>query len=154
METEKSNPKGNYLRYRGLTERSKALVLLLRETPYLTSREVWRFFFPDQTSIFYTRLTLRVLLRAGAIEKTMLGNGVFIYFLTEEGSRYAEFLLQEKPRFDTKTESFYLKRAPRKASEALPYFPFPAAQLEFQRFTPKNFHSHPFEHTTALLYLT
>jgi DNA-binding PadR family transcriptional regulator len=140
-------------RYRGLTEKSRSLLHLLREIPYITLPDIKRFYYPSHKTDGYTLEMLRYLKQNNLVEKYMLGNGKFIYYLTANGRRLLDFYLDETPKYDQKSNSFYYSRPPAKASETNPQFHFPSRNLEFQSFAPHNLANHPFHHTAALLEL-
>lgn len=141
-------------RYRGITEKSKGLLFLLREAPYITMADAKRFHYPTHKTLSYTREMFRVLLKNKLVSRYMLGNGVFIYYLTDPGRRLTEFFLEAKPKFDPEFRSFYYTHKPTKPSEASDFFIFPTRGLEFHSFTPHFLHAHPFLHTRALLELS
>jgi hypothetical protein len=151
-EQDQTNPKAKP-RYRGLTEKSKSLLHLLREVPYITLPDIKRFYYPSHKTDGYTLEMVRYLKQNRLIEKYMLGNGKFIYYLTANGSRLLEFYLDETPKLDSNSKSFYYSRPPAKSSEINPLFHFPTRNLEFQSFAPHNLANHPFHHTSALLEL-
>jgi hypothetical protein len=83
-----------------------------------------------------------------------MGDGHFIYYLTEAGHRIAEFYLEDKPKFDLETESFYYKQKPTRPSEVADFFLFPTRGLEYYPFTPHYLNAHPIGHTRSLLELS
>ena len=146
--------KKEYQRYRGITEKSKALLFLLREAPYITLADAKRFFYPTHKTLSYAREMIRVLVKNKLVGKYLLGHGLFIYYLTEIGRRISEFFLEAKPKFDSSTKSFYYLQKPTKPSEASAFFIFPSHGLEFYSFTPRFLYAHPFLHTRSLLELS
>lgn len=136
-----------------LTEKTKSLLFLLREVPFIRLRDIQRFFFPTHKTFGYTFRMVRVLTKSRLVSRYMLGNGVFVYFITEDGHRIADFLMQDEVKFDLATKSFYFASPPRKSSEVSAYFHFPSRDLLFKTFTPHVFHMHPYLHTVALLEL-
>lgn len=149
----RESDRAKWVRYRNITERLKAILFLLREIPFITSRDIFRYFYPSQKNIHYSREMMRVLLRDELVHKCMLGDGAYIYFITEHGRQVAEFFEGDTPKFHAPTKSFFYSKPPRSQSEAVPFFIFPTPDLEFQLFTPHRLHSHPFEHTVSLLEL-
>jgi len=141
-------------RYRGITEKSRALLFLLREAPYIILPDAQRYFYPSHKTLSYTREMTRVLVQNGLVAKHQMGDGHFIYYLTEPGWRISEFYLEDKPKFDAGTESFYYKQKPTRPSEVADFFIFPTQGLEFYPFTPHYLNAHPMGHTRSLLELS
>lgn len=140
-------------RGRTITEKNKALLFLLREIPYITLHDIQRFFYPNHKTSGYTYEMVRVLTKNNFVGRYLLGNGVYIYYLTEAGIRIVNFFMQDDLKFDSKTKSFYYDTPPRRACEAPAYFHFPSPDLTFKPFTPHLLHLHPLQHTLALLEL-
>lgn len=140
-------------RNRTITEKSKALLFLLREIPYITLHDIRRFFYPTHKTPGYTYEMVRMLTKSKLVGRYLLGNGVYIYYLTESGLRTANFFLRDGMKFDSLTKSFYYDTPPRRECEASAYFHFPSPDLTFKPFTPHLLHIHPFQHTLALLEL-
>ena len=140
-------------RYRNITERTKSLLFLLREVPYITAKDIRRLYFPLNKSRSYSIEMIAVLLRNNLVVKYMIGNGVHIYYLTSHAQRILKFYMQEDPRFNAPTASFYYSQAPRKPSEICPFFFFPAKAIPYHDFSPHFMHLHPFHHTIGLLEL-
>lgn len=140
-------------RYRNLTERTKSLLFLLREVPYLTFKDIRRIYFPRNKSRSYCIEMIGVLLGNNLVVKYMIGNGIHIYYLAPEAKRILEFYMQEEPKFHPPTGSFYYSQPPRKASEVTPFFFIPAKRIPFQAFSPHFLHLHPYHHTVGLLEL-
>ncbi len=141
-------------RYRGVTEKSKALLFLLREAPYITLADAKRFFYPKHKTLSYAREMIRVLVRNELLGRYRMGDGLFIYYLTDTGRRIAEFYLEDRPKFDSDTKSFYYTQKPTKDSEAADLFIFPSRNLEFYPFAPHFLYAHPFLHTRSLMELS
>ena len=141
-------------RYRGITEKSKALLFLLREAPYITLADAKRFFYPTHKTLSYAREMIRVLVVNKLVGKYRMGDGLFVYYLTDIGRRIAEFFLEAKPKFDSDTKSFYYLQRPTKPSEASAFFIFPSRGLELYPFTPRFLYAHPLIHTRSLLELS
>jgi hypothetical protein len=137
-------------RYRGITEKSRCLLFMLRETPYVTLRQIHHLFYKDHKTLSYAREMLRVLTKNKLVEKYLLGNGVFVYFLSSTGRRIVEFFLEDRPKFHLPTSSFYYVKKPTKGAEVNKVFLFPTVDLEFHYFTPHDMNAHPFHHTQAL----
>lgn len=140
-------------RYRNLTERTKSLLFLLREVPYLTFKDIRRIYFPQNRSRSYCIEMVGVLLRNNLVIKYMVGNGIHIYYLAPGAQRILEFYMQEEPKFHAPTTSFYYSQPPRKASEITPFFFFPAKNIPYQDFSPHFMNLHPYQHTVGLLEL-
>ncbi|MEO7425736.1 MAG: hypothetical protein ABI036_11155 [Fibrobacteria bacterium] len=140
-------------RHRGITEKSKALLFLLREAPYITLADAKRTFYPSHKTLSYAREMIRVLVKNELIARYRMGDGVFIYYLTDTGKRVSEFFLEAKPKFDPDTKSFYYVQRPTKPSEAATFFVFPTRGLDFLSFTPHYLSGHPLIHTRALMEL-
>jgi hypothetical protein len=87
------------------------------------------------------------------LSKFMLGNGVYVYYLSDIGRRILEYYQLERIRYHALTRSYYYSRAPLKPSQVNPFFYFPAKNLDFQTFTPHYFANHPIHHTSYLLEL-
>lgn len=138
---------------RNITERSRALLFLLREIPYITLKDIRRFFFPKAKSRSYCLELNGVLLRNRLIAKHLTGDGSWIYYLTGYGHGIVEFFLQEPPKFDPNFRTFYYCLAPRKEAEVNPFFFFPTRQIPYSFFTPHQMHAHPLQHTRCLLEL-
>jgi hypothetical protein len=146
-------PASDRSKRRNITERTRALLFLLREIPYITLQDIRRYFFPGARSRSYCLELNGVLLRNRLIAKHPTGDGTWIYYLTEYGRRIVEFFLQDRPRYNPKFRTFYYSLAPRKASEVNPFFFFPTPRIGFTLFTPHRMHAHPFQHTRSLLEL-
>jgi hypothetical protein len=140
-------------RYRNITERMKSLLFLLREIPYATMKDIRRIFFPGNKSKAYSLEMMGVLLRNRLLNKHMIGDGVYVYYLSSEALRVVEFLLQEDPRFHSPTKSFYFSKPPRDARQVPPFFFFPARKIPYRLFTPHLMHQHPYRHTVGLFEL-
>jgi hypothetical protein len=140
-------------RNRTITEKNKALLFLLREIPYITLNDIRRIFYPTHRTPGYTYEMVRVLTKNKLVGRYLLGNGVFIYYLTELGIRTTHFFMHDNIKFDSETKSFYYDTPPRRGCEAPAYFHFPSPDLDFKSFTPHLLHIHPFQHTLALLEL-
>lgn len=140
-------------RYRNLTERTKSLLFLLREVPYLTFKDIRRIYFPQNKSRSYCIEMMGVLLRNNLVVKYMVGNGIHIYYLASDAQRVLAFYLQEEPKFHAPTASFYYSQPPRKVSEVSPFFFFPSKNVPYQTFSPHFMHLHPYHHTVGLLEL-
>ena len=140
-------------RHRGITEKSKALLFLLREAPYITLADAKRYFYPSHKTLSYAREMIRVLVRNELLARYRMGDGTFIYYLTDSGRRVAEFFMESKPKFDPATKSFYYAQRPTKPSEAAAFFVFPTPRLTFLPFAPHYLRAHPFIHTRALMEL-
>jgi len=141
-------------RYRGITEKSKALLFLLREAPYITLADAKRFFYPAHKTISYAREMIRVLVKNELVGKYRMGDGLFIYYLTDSGRRITEFFTEDRPKFDPETKSLYYSQKPTKPSEVAALFIFSARDLEFHAFAPHFLSSHPLLHTRALMELS
>ena len=131
----------------------KSLLFLLREVPYITLKDIRRFYFSGNKHQSYCQEMVGVLTKNKLVHKFMLGNGVFVYYLSDTGRRILEYYLADRPKYHSPTRSFYLSRPPLKPSQANPFFYFPAKDLEFQSFTPHFFANHPFHHTANMLEL-
>lgn len=126
-------------------------MFLLRETPYITMADIRRVFFPKQKSKGYSLEMTGVLIKNRLIEKHMIGDGVFIYYLTSEALRIVDFFLIEEPKFHPKTKSFYFSKPPRTIKEVSPFFFFPGKRIAYKLFSPHQMHQHPYHHTLGLL---
>lgn len=140
-------------RYRNLTEKSKSLLFMLREIPYITLKDIRRLFYPGQKTFGYSREMIRYMTKSDLLHPYRLGGGQVIYYLTQIGMRILEFYIQDIPKFHSETSSFYYARPPAKPSERNPFFFFPARELTFRPFALKSLSSHPFYHTQALMEL-
>lgn len=138
---------------RNITERTRALLFLLREVPYITLQDIRRYFFPAAKSRSYCLELNGVLLRNRLIAKHLTGDGTWIYYLTEYGRRIVAFFIMDTPKYNPKFRTFYYSLAPRKLSEVNPFYFFPTPRIPFTIFTPHRMHAHPFQHTRALLEL-
>ncbi len=140
-------------RHRGITERSKSLLFLLREVPYITMRDIHKFFYPSNKNNAYAKEMVRVLTKNKLLHCYMLENCVCVYYLTGYGRKIVDFYLEDNPKYHIQTQSFYYAIPPHKSSEVNPFFFFPAKKLEFQNFTPHDMFRNPFKHTTYFLEL-
>lgn len=140
-------------RHRGITEKSKGLLFLLREAPYITLADAKRYFYPSHKTLSYAREMIRVLVKNKLLARYRMGDGVFIYYLTDIGKRVTEFFLEEKPKYDKETKSFYYSQPPTKPSEVAAFFFLPTPEIDFLPFAPHYLKSHPFIHTRALMEL-
>lgn len=140
-------------RHRGITEKSKALLFLLREAPYIILADAKRYFYPSHKTLSYAREMIRVLVRNGLLARYRMGDGLFIYYLTDMGHRISDFFLEAKPKFDLDTKSFYYEQRPTKPSEAADFFVFPSRGIDFLPFAPHYLRAHPLIHTRALMEL-
>ena len=77
--TQKRKPRK---RNRNVTERSRSLLYLLREVPYITLKDIRKFYYPGNRYKSYCLEMVGVLVKNNLVHKFMLGNGVFIYYLS------------------------------------------------------------------------
>ena len=143
-------------RHRGISERSKSLLFLLREVPYITMKDIHRFFYPTNKNNAYAKEMVRVLTKNKLLHCSLLGIGFHVYYLSGYGRRVVDFFLQDNPKYFAKTRSFYYAVPPHKISEVNPFFFFPDKNLEFKLFTPHNISTNPFYHVFSfgILFLT
>ena len=155
METEGQAEEANlkrYPSYRGISERSKALLFLLREIPYINMADIRRLLFPGSHRSYPIEM-MGVLLKCGLVRKHRVGDGTFIYYLSGEGGRILDYFIQERPKYCEKFRCFYYQRQPTRPLEVNPFFFFPSPNLEFEFFTPHVIFTSPILHTKRMLEL-
>jgi hypothetical protein len=135
------------------TEKDRTLLFLLREVPFVTLQDIRAFLYPENRTKSYAKEKVGYLIREGFLTKSFLENGKCIYYLTQLGLETSQFLLRDKPQFDSETRAFYFRKAPLKAPAERPLFIFPNRHLEFRFFTPEKSSSFQFYHSQALLEL-
>lgn len=141
-------------RHRGITEKSKGLLFLLRETPYVILADAKRYIYPSHKTLSYAREMIRVLAKNGVLARYRMGDGIFIYYLTDIGKRITEFFVEGKPKLDSKTASFFYSQRPTRPSEVATFFVFPIRELDVLPFAPHYLRSNPLQHTRALMELS
>lgn len=119
----------------------------------MTMKDIRRTFFPAGKSKGYSLEMTGYLLRNRLIAKHLIGDGVHIYYITPEGIRILDFLIQDGPKFHSPTKSFYFSRPPTNPKEVPPFFFFPLRKISYRMFSPHLMHQHPYHHTLGLLEL-
>jgi len=137
----------------GFTERDRTLLLLLREIPFMTLKDIKAFLYPNNAFKTYAKEKTRYLLKEGLLSKSFLENGKCIYYLTQAGVETATYILRDAPRFHPESSSFYFRRPPAQPGEEKAFFLFPTPDIEFRFFTPEKSSSFQFYHSQALLEL-
>ena len=124
--------------------------MVLRELPYLTSADFIRYFYPANKNKTYALDSLRILCRWNLVQKYRLNDGSYIYFLTGDGVKEAEYFAGHKHLFHRGLGCIYVQKEPRLEREKPNFIFHPAKAFDFRTFSPAMLSSYQFLHTRAL----